>query len=76
MEVELEFKRQASHGPLNYYLSKAQQLAKYQKLQISMIDIQEAENLLKQEHEQNMAKNAEINKVSVGTDDAENRKHR
>ena len=32
MEVELEFKRQSSHGPLNYYLTKADQINRNQKI--------------------------------------------
>ena len=47
MEVELEFKRQSSHGPLNYYLTKADQINRNQKIQISMIDIYEAEEKVK-----------------------------
>lgn len=38
MEIEIEFKRQNSHGPLNYYLDKKQQLSKNQKIQI--IDVE------------------------------------
>jgi hypothetical protein len=37
MELEIEFKRQISHGPFNYYMSKQEQLMKNQKIQI--IDI-------------------------------------
>jgi hypothetical protein len=38
MELEIEFKRQVSHGPFNYYMSKQEQLMKNQKIQI--IDIE------------------------------------
>jgi hypothetical protein len=38
MELEIEFKRQVSHGPFNYYMSKHEQLMKNQKIQI--IDIE------------------------------------
>jgi len=32
MEIEVEFKRQSSHGPLNYYMTKEDQLNRNQKI--------------------------------------------
>jgi hypothetical protein len=31
-DIEIEYKRQNSHGPLNYYLSKQEQLERNQKI--------------------------------------------
>ena len=32
MELELDFKRQSSHGPLNYYMNFGDQLNRYQNI--------------------------------------------
>lgn len=46
MELEIEFKRQISHGPFNYYMSKQEQLMKNQKIQIINIEYTKEEKVM------------------------------
>ncbi len=45
-DIEIEYKRQNSHGPLNYYLSKQEQLERNQKIQINLIEFTAADKEL------------------------------
>jgi hypothetical protein len=50
-ENQQEFKRQSSHGHFNYYLSKEDQLNRYQKIKIKLIEDLENEKKEKEREE-------------------------